>query len=44
MPSDGATTLSLSLGRDGLLIGYFETDDLQTSPDGMAATDLNAKW
>ena len=35
---------SLFLRDDGLLIGYFETDDLQASLDGMAATDVNALW
>lgn len=35
---------SLFLRDDGLLIGYFETDNLQASLDGMAATSVNANW
>ena len=35
---------SLFLKPDGLLIGYFETPDLQAALDGMAATEINAKW
>jgi L-rhamnose mutarotase len=35
---------SLFLREDGLLIGYFETEDLRAALDGMAATDVNARW
>jgi L-rhamnose mutarotase len=35
---------SLYLRDDGLLVGYFETDDLQAALDGMAATEVNARW
>ena len=35
---------SLFLKPDGLLIGSFETPDLQAALDGMAATEINAKW
>ncbi|MGH3389052.1 MAG: L-rhamnose mutarotase [Actinomadura sp.] len=35
---------SLFLRDDGLLVGYFETDDLQAALDGMARTDVNARW
>jgi L-rhamnose mutarotase len=35
---------SIFLRPDGLIIGYFETDDLQASLDGMAATEVNARW
>lgn len=35
---------SLFLRDDGLLVGYFETPDLQAALDGMAATDVNARW
>lgn len=35
---------SLFLREDGLLVGYFETPDLQAALDGMAATDVNERW
>jgi len=35
---------SLFLRQDGLLIGYFETPSLAAALDGMAATDVNARW
>lgn len=35
---------SLFLAPDGLLIGYFETDDLDAAVSRMAATDVNARW
>jgi L-rhamnose mutarotase len=35
---------SLFLRDDGLLVGYFETDDLRAALDGMARTDVNARW
>jgi L-rhamnose mutarotase len=35
---------SLFLGEDGLLIGYFETPDLQAALAGMAERDVNARW
>ena len=35
---------SLFLREDGLLIGYFETDDLQAALAGMDATGVNARW
>lgn len=40
----GWTNYSLFLREDGLLVGYFETPDLQAALDGMAATDVNARW
>lgn len=40
----GWTNYSLFLRDDGLLVGYFETPDLQAALDGMAATDVNARW
>ena len=40
----GWTNYSLFLREDGLLAGYFETPDLQAALDGMAATDVNARW
>jgi len=35
---------SLFVADDGLLVGYFETPDLAAALDGMAATDVNARW
>jgi len=35
---------SLFLRADGLLIGYFETTDLQSAQAGMAETAVNARW
>ena len=35
---------SLFLRDDGLLVGYFLTDDLDASLDAMEATDVNARW
>lgn len=35
---------SLFLRDDGLLIGYFETPDLQAALDGMAVLDVNDRW
>jgi L-rhamnose mutarotase len=35
---------SLFLRDDGLLVGYFHTDDLQAAQAAMAATDVNDRW
>ena len=35
---------SLFLRDDGLLVGYFETPDLQAAQEGMAAREVNARW
>ena len=35
---------SLFLDDDGLLVGYFETPDLDAARAGMQATDVNARW
>ncbi|WP_295817788.1 L-rhamnose mutarotase [uncultured Deinococcus sp.] len=35
---------SLFLRPDGLLIGYFETPSLHAAREGMARTDVNARW
>jgi L-rhamnose mutarotase len=35
---------SLFLRDDGLLVGYLETDDFQAALDGMARTEVNARW
>ena len=40
----GWRNYSLFLREDGLLIGYFETPDLQAALDGMDATEVNARW
>ncbi|MEU6646410.1 L-rhamnose mutarotase [Saccharomonospora sp. NPDC046836] len=40
----GWTNYSLFLAPDGLLVGYFETDDLDAALAGMAATEVNARW
>jgi L-rhamnose mutarotase len=44
LSSTGWHNYSLFLGEDGLLIGYFETPDLQAALDGMDAADVNARW
>ena len=35
---------SLFLRDDGLLVGYLQTPDLAAAQDGMARTDVNARW
>jgi L-rhamnose mutarotase len=35
---------SLFLRPDGLLVGYFETGDLDAALAAMAATDVNRRW
>ena len=35
---------SLFLREDGLLVGYFETPDLKAAQEGMAASEVNARW
>ena len=35
---------SLFLRDDGLLVGYFETPDLDAALAGMAARDVNDRW
>jgi L-rhamnose mutarotase len=35
---------SLFLRDDGLLVGYFMTHDLLAAQEGMARTDVNARW
>jgi L-rhamnose mutarotase len=44
LDATGWRNYSIFLRDDGLLIGYFETDDLQASLDGMAATEVNSRW
>ncbi len=35
---------SLFLRDDGLLIGYFETPNLEAAQAGMASREVNARW
>jgi L-rhamnose mutarotase len=35
---------SIFLREDGLLVGYFLTDDLKAAQDAMEATDVNRRW
>ena len=44
LSSTGWHNYSLFLREDGLLIGYFETPDLQAALDGMEHTEVNARW
>ena len=44
LSSTGWHNYSLFLREDGLLIGYFETPDLQAALDGMDATEVNGRW
>ncbi len=44
LSSTGWHRYSLFLREDGLLIGYFETPDLQAALDGMDAAEVNARW
>ncbi len=40
----GWQNYSLFLRPDGLLVGYFETPDLQAALDGMARREINERW
>jgi L-rhamnose mutarotase len=40
----GWTNYSIFLRPDGLLIGYFETEDLAGATAGMAGLAVNARW
>ena len=40
----GWTNYSLFLDEDGLLVGYFETEDFEAAVAGMEATDVNTRW
>ncbi|WP_029705645.1 L-rhamnose mutarotase [Arthrobacter sp. TB 26] len=44
LKSSGWNNYSLFLRPDGLLIGYFETDNLDVARARMVATDVNARW
>jgi L-rhamnose mutarotase len=40
----GWRSYSLFLRPDGLLVGYFETEDYEAARAAMEATDVNARW
>lgn len=40
----GWRNYSLFLRPDGLLVGYFETPDLQAALGGLAAREVNERW
>jgi L-rhamnose mutarotase len=40
----GWRNYSLFLREDGLLVGYFETDDLEGALGGMQEREVNARW
>jgi L-rhamnose mutarotase len=44
LTATGWHNYSLFLRDDGLLVGYFETPSLDAALEGMAATDVNARW
>ena len=44
LKATGWHNYSLFLRDDGLLIGYFETEFLEATRVGMAATEVNARW
>ena len=44
LSATGWRNYSLFLREYGLLIGYFETDDLAAALDGMAQTEVNRRW
>ncbi|MBP7897959.1 MAG: L-rhamnose mutarotase [Candidatus Planktophila sp.] len=45
LSENGWHNYSLFIDRnDSTLIGYFETPDLESALDAMAATEVNAKW
>jgi L-rhamnose mutarotase len=43
LSATGWTNYSLFLD-DGLLVGYFETQDYEAAIAGMEATDVNTRW
>jgi L-rhamnose mutarotase len=40
----GWRNYSLFTRPDGLVVGYFETDDLEAAQAGMALREVNARW
>lgn len=44
LQQNGWRNYSLFLAPDGLVVGYFEADDIQTAMESMATTPVNARW
>jgi L-rhamnose mutarotase len=44
LSATGWTNYSLFLDDDGLLVGYFETEDYEAAIAGMEAIDVNTRW
>lgn len=45
LQESGWHNYTLFMREDGLIFGYFETEEgLQTAQDKMAATEVNARW
>ncbi|WP_205472705.1 L-rhamnose mutarotase [Nocardioides sp. SYSU D00038] len=44
LADNGWHNYSLFLREDGLLIGYVETPSLDAAQEGMARTEVNARW
>lgn len=44
LSESGWKNYSLFLRGDGLLVGYFETEDLEASRKAMAQREVNARW
>jgi L-rhamnose mutarotase len=40
----GWRNYSIFMREDGLLIGYFETEDLEAARKGMAQREVNQRW
>jgi L-rhamnose mutarotase len=44
LADSGWSNYSLFLNREGTLIGYFETQDVNAALARMATTDVNSRW
>jgi len=44
MRDAGIRNYSMYLSKDGLAVGYLETEDLQASLGKLARTDVNRRW
>lgn len=44
LAASGWHNYSLFMREDGMLIGYFETEDLAAAQAAMNATEINARW
>jgi L-rhamnose mutarotase len=40
----GWSNYSLFLRDDGMLVGYFETEDFESARAGMASREINERW